>query len=290
MRWQRGRRSSNVDDRRGQSGGRMPGGFKLGGGGLILVVVAALLFGVNPLEILALLGGGGGPAPVTAPGAQAPQREATAFVEVVLASTEDVWSDLFADSNAHYPEPTLTLYDGAIQSACGYNTAATGPFYCPGDQEVYLDLSFLGQLQQLGAPGDFAFAYVIGHEVGHHIQTVTGTSQRVRQQQARAGQAEANALSVRMELQADCYAGLWAHHANRQWQAEHGVALLEPGDVEEGLRAAAAIGDDRLQQQAGGRVQPESFTHGTSEQRVEWLRRGLETGRVEACDTFEGSL
>ena len=198
----------------------------------------------------------------------------------MLSSTEDIWDQLFAASGSDYPEPQLVLFTYAVQSACGLSSSATGPFYCPGDRQIYLDLGFLNELQQLGAPGDFAFAYVIAHEVGHHVQTVTGLSSQVRQLQSRSSEADANRLSVLQELQADCYAGLWARRANEREQ------WLEEGDVEEGLRAAAAIGDDRLQRMAGRAVQPDAFTHGSSEQRVQWFRTGFETGSVEACDTF----
>jgi predicted metalloprotease len=210
------------------------------------------------------------------PPADDPQAE---FVSVVLADTEETWSQIFAAGD-RYPPPTLVLFTDATQSACGVGQSAMGPFYCPADQRVYLDLSFFRDLDdRFGAPGDFAQAYVVAHEVGHHIQTVTGLSQRVSAARQRASEAEGNLLSVRQELQADCYAGVWGSHAARK-------GLLEPGDAEEGLAAAAAIGDDRLQRQSQGRVVPESFTHGSSEQRVSWLRRGMETGRVDACDTF----
>ena len=218
-----------------------------------------------------------------APRKKAPQpAEASApqMIEVVLKSTEDVWSDVFRQAGARYEQPMLVLFTDQTSSACGVGQAAMGPFYCPADQQVYLDLSFFRDLaQRFGAPGDFAQAYVVAHEVGHHIQTITGVSERVAAARQRSGQEQGNALSVRQELQADCYAGVWGYHAGRD-------ELLHPDDAEEGLRAAAAIGDDRLQRQTQGRVVPESFTHGSSEQRVEWLRRGLETGSIESCDTF----
>jgi predicted metalloprotease len=205
------------------------------------------------------------------------------FVTVVLGSTEDTWGEIFAASGQTYREPGLVLFTDMVQSACGTNSAATGPFYCPPDQKVYIDLGFFRELERIGGAGDFAQAYVLGHEVGHHVQNLVGTTGAVRQAQARSGdRGEANRLSVLMELQADCYAGVWAHQINRRG----GEVVLEPGDVEEGLRAAAAIGDDRLMRSAGRAANPESFTHGTSEQRASWLRRGLETGSVEACDTF----
>jgi hypothetical protein len=288
MRWREGRRSQNVEDRRGAPGGFGGGGIRLGGGGILLLVLAAWLFGINPLQILSLLAGAGEttlelpdaePGPVAA---DAPQDEGADFVSVVLGDTEDTWSELFSRSDASYVAPTLVLFTGVVRSACGMAEAATGPFYCPGDQKVYIDLDFYRDLRdRFGAPGDFAQAYVIAHEVGHHVQTLLGVSQQVSEAQQRLSQAEGNALSVRLELQADCYAGVWAHHADRARQ------VLEQGDVEEGLNAAAAIGDDRIQSQTQGTVVPESFTHGSSRQRVEWFRRGLEHGDLERCDTFE---
>jgi hypothetical protein len=215
------------------------------------------------------------------PAAGAPTDEGADFVSVVLADTEDTWSALFAQAGSRYQPPKLVLFSQVVRSACGMAQSAMGPFYCPPDQAVYIDLDFYRELRdRFGAPGDFAQAYVIAHEVGHHVQTLLGTSEQVRAAQQRAGEAQANALSVRLELQADCYAGVWAHHAQRSRQ------VLEAGDIEEGLGAAAAIGDDRLQQQTQGRVVPESFTHGSSQQRVEWFSRGLEQGSLEGCDTF----
>ncbi len=279
MRWKDGRRSANVQDRRG---GSMPRGVKVGGGTILLVIVASLLLGENPLTLLGQLSGGSGGAVQTqSPSTRsAASDEAAEFVSVVLASTEDVWGQVFSASGQRYPEPQLILFEDGVQSACGYNSSSTGPFYCPGDRQVYLDLGFLNELRRLGANGDFAFAYVVAHEVGHHIQTITGLSDQVRQLQRRSSQTEANQLSVLQELQADCYAGLWARRANDM------QGILEQGDVEEGLRAAAAIGDDRLQKMSGRRVQRESFTHGSSAQRVQWFRTGLEQASVEACDTF----
>ena len=277
MRWKKGRRSSNVEDRRGQRVGR---GVKMGGGLTLLVVVAILLLGGDPAALLQMAG----ESPATQTRAPtAAEDEMADFVTVVLGSTEDAWSEIFAAAGQSYREPTLVLFTDMVQSACGMNTAATGPFYCPPDQKVYIDVGFFRELARIGGAGDFAQAYVVGHEVGHHVQNLVGTSDAVRQAQARSGgQSEANRLSVAMELQADCYAGVWAHQINRRG----GEVVLEPGDVEEGLRAAAAIGDDRLMRSAGRAVNPESFTHGSSEQRAMWLRRGLETGSVEACDTF----
>lgn len=277
MRWQNQRRSSNVEDRRGQRAPRMGG--RLGLGGLILIAIIAFVLGENPLALISQVGGSSGPAPAQAsqPAANDPAAE---FVSVVLASTEDVWNSLFANAGSRYQEPTLVLYSGMTQTACGLGQAATGPFYCPGDLQVYLDLSFLNELERMGASGDFAVAYVIAHEVGHHIQRITGTEQQVREMQSRLGQRQSNQLSVLMELQADCFAGVWAHHAD---QAQN---LLEQGDIEEGLRAAASVGDDHLQKMAGRAVQPEAFTHGTSAQRMEWFRRGLQSGSANSCDTF----
>jgi uncharacterized protein len=278
MRWEMGRRSDNVEDRRGMG---LPLGVAGGGIGTIILVLAALFFGIDPSVVLQ---GGGDPSSQVAPppGSAPPAKdEMREFVSVVLADTEDVWRDLFRKRNAEYRDPTLVLFSGAVQSACGFAQAAVGPFYCPGDQKVYLDLSFFRQLRdRFGAPGDFAQAYVIAHEVGHHVQNLLGVSDRVRGAQRRGGEREANRLSVRLELQADCLAGVWAFHAQRTRQ------VLEDGDVEEALNAASAIGDDRLQRQSQGHVTPDSFTHGSSAQRVEWFQRGLRTGEVARCDTF----
>ncbi len=249
--------------------------------GLLLIVVV-LLMGGDPTQILMLLADGGAQ-PADAGRAAAPptaaDNEAADFVSVVLGTTEDAWGQVFSSAGQTYPPPTLVLYRDAVQSACGFNSAATGPFYCPGDQQIYIDLGFIDELRRLGAPGDFAFAYVIAHEVGHHIQRITGIEPQVRDAQRSVGELESNRLSVLMELQADCYAGLWANHAER-------AGLLETGDIDEGLAAAAAVGDDRLQRQAGRAVQPESFTHGTSAQRMEWFTRGLRDASVARCDTF----
>ncbi|MGH7263803.1 MAG: KPN_02809 family neutral zinc metallopeptidase [Candidatus Rokuibacteriota bacterium] len=280
MRWQMGRRSRNVEDRRG-----LPiGGAVAGGGiGMVVLVVLALFLGVDPTVILQ-----GDPTGQVVPAPSAPEGGALPeadpmreFVAVVLADTEDTWRALFPRMGRQYQDPTLVLFSGAVRSACGMAGAAVGPFYCPADRKVYIDLAFYRDLRErFRAPGDFAQAYVIAHEVGHHVQTLLGISQDVAVRRQRLDPERGNALAVRLELQADCLAGLWAHHADRARQ------ILEAGDVEEALNAAAAIGDDRIQARTQGHVVPESFTHGTSEQRVRWFRRGLQTGAIEECDTF----
>ncbi len=289
MRWEGNRQSDNVEDRRDDAGGGgfgLPlGGRGIGLGTLAVALVAGWLFGVNPLTLLGLLSGGPGtaPAPAVPSPAHAPpagDRQA-AFVSTVLADTEDVWGAMFQQAGGQYQRPRLVLFRGATPTACGTGQAAMGPFYCPGDRKVYIDLAFYDTLQRrLGAPGDFAQAYVIAHEVGHHVQNLMGITGQVDARRARLGPVQANALSVRVELQADCFAGVWAHHANEARQ------VLEAGDVEEALNAASRIGDDALQRQAQGRVVPESFTHGSSAQRVGWFRRGLDSGRIADCDTF----
>lgn len=276
MRWKSGRRSSNIEDRRGR---RAAAG---GGLGLLVVAVVVLLLGGDPRALLQMVGTGGG-SPISSGPPPAEQAEAADFTSAVLASTEDVWGEIFRASGQSYREPRLILYSGRTSAgACGLGQAAMGPFYCPPNQEVYLDLTFFDDLAGMGGAGDFAAAYVIGHEIGHHVQNLLGTSDEVRRLQQGRPQADANALSVRLELQADCYAGVWAYHANRTRR------MLEPGDVEEGLAAAAAIGDDRLLRRAGREVVPEAFTHGTSAQRQEWLERGLRSGDPQSCDTFGG--
>jgi predicted metalloprotease len=276
MRWEGRRESQNVEDRRGMRFGRAGG---IGLGTIVLALVAAY-FGVDPSVVLQ----------GTQPSQQAEQvpYEESAdearlrkFVAVVLADTEDAWGAIFSAAGRTYEQPSLVLFSGAVESACGFAQAAVGPFYCPGDHQVYIDLSFYQDLQsRFGAPGDFAQAYVVAHEVGHHVQTLLGISERVSEARQSGGKIEDNALSVRQELQADCFAGIWAHNADRSRQ------LLEAGDIEEGLNAAAANGDDRLQKQSSGYVSPESFTHGSSEQRVRWFKRGFESGAVDQCDTF----
>jgi predicted metalloprotease len=280
------RESENVESRSGMRGIGMVGGG-LGGVGLLAVVVISLLLGQNPLEIIGMLQGDGpvqtepapGPGGTGATGPKDPNQE---FAARVLGDLEDTWTQIFRQRGQEYRPPRLVLFREQVQSACGIAGAASGPFYCPGDLQVYLDLAFFQDLRKLGAPGEFARAYVIAHEVGHHVQRLTGQSERVAQEQSR-DRARRNALSVRLELQADCYAGVWGHRAKQR-------GLLEPGDVESGLGAAAAIGDDRLQKMGQGRVAPESFTHGSSAQRVRWFRTGLESGDPAQCDTFAGSV
>ena len=284
MRWERGRRSENIEDRRGMR----VGGKSLAGGGIGAIVLAlvAMYFGVDPSVVLNQAGGlAGAPQETSAPAPSSPEEERQkAFMSAVLADTEDVWGGLFAASGKTYQQPKLVLFSGAVESACGHASAAMGPFYCPGDQKLYLDMRFFNDLaQRHDAPGDFAQAYVVAHEVGHHIQTLLGISKKVHAARQRAGEAEGNALQVRMELQADCFAGVWAHHANAQRQ------VLEPGDTEEALAAAAGVGDDRLQQQSRGVVVPESFTHGSSEQRMRWFQRGMQSGEPGQCDTFKAA-
>ena len=280
MLWKGGRRSDNVEDRRGMGVAR---GAKLGVGTVILALVA-MYFGVDPSIILNQGMLEPTTSQVTPAGPPAGQDPLADFVSVVLADTEDVWNAQFQALGTAYREPALVLFSGAVQSACGFAEAAMGPFYCPRDQKVYIDLEFYRDLKERHqAPGDFAQAYVIAHEVGHHVQTLLGISEKVRQRSSQASEADANRLSVRQELQADCFAGFWAHHAQRSRQ------ILEEGDIEEALTAASAIGDDRLQQQGRGYVTPDSFTHGTSAQRVEWFRRGFRTGSLEQCNTFQAA-
>ncbi len=275
MQWRGRRASSNVEDRRGMGGLPVIGG----GLGLLVIVVLSLLTGADPRSLLDLAGGGANPAQQT--DAAAPTDERAQFISVVLADTEDVWNEQFTRIGRPYEEPKLVLFSGMVRSACGNASAAVGPFYCPGDRNVYIDLSFYDQLQsRFGAPGDFAQAYVIAHEVGHHVQNLLGISGKVDAARGRVSQEEFNRLSVRLELQADFFAGVWAHHTQRAKQ------VLESGDLEEALNAATAIGDDNIQKQSQGYVVPDSFTHGTSAQRVRWFRRGFETGNINVGDTF----
>ncbi len=325
MQWRGGRRSSNVSDQRGSGGfGLRGGGFgglrggglggggfgrgpRIGGLGLIVIIgffIITSLLGVDPTTILLGNGSDGGArsndavsdilagrsrneqnvgTATTGTGDAATEDELKDFVSVILASTEDVWAGIFAQGNSSYRQPTLVLFSGATQSACGYTQSAMGPFYCPSDEKVYIDLDFYRDLRsRFKAPGDFAQAYVIAHEVGHHVQNLLGIEQKVSRARHSMNEADANALSVRVELQADCFAGIWAH----QIETNDQNLTLEPGDIEEGLTAASAVGDDRLQSQATGRVVPDSFTHGSSAQRIRWFQRGLNTGDLEACDTF----
>jgi hypothetical protein len=301
MRWRTGRRSSNIEDQRGMGGGfgggmrfpgggmRFPGGGMprggragLGGFGLIAVVVVALLLGFDPSQLLQTGSGGGTAYLPQSPGGAA-EEELKEFVSVVLADTEDTWHAQFRRLGATYEEPRLVLFSGGVDSACGYAQAAVGPFYCPGDRKVYLDLSFFDELaRRFDAPGDFAGAYVVAHEVGHHVQNVLGIMEQVDRARRRMPEVEANALSVRVELQADCFAGVWANSAERR-------NILEAGDLEEGIAAASAVGDDRLQRRGQGYVVPDSFTHGSSEQRVRWFQRGFASGEIDDCDTFNAS-
>lgn len=280
MRWREGRESDNVEDRRGLSAAPTLAG---GGIGTIVLLLVAWYFGIDPSLLLQ-----GGPSQ-GAPHSQSVQSspasdEARKFVAVVLADTEDTWRDLFHRMGGTYQDPKLVLFSGAVQSACGFAQSAVGPFYCPGDHKVYIDLSFFDELKnRFRAPGDFAQAYVIAHEVGHHVQNLLGISGKVDALRARAGKTESNALSVRLELQADCFAGVWAYHADKARR------ILEAGDIEAALNAASAIGDDRLQMQARGYVAPDSFTHGSSAQRVRWFKRGIVSGDLRQCDTFKAA-
>lgn len=282
MRWKDGRRSGNVEDRRGV---KLSGKAKGGGIGILILALVGMYFGIDPAMILQLGGNMSGPSvqestyvPTEA------ENELADFVSVVLADTEDTWGTIFNQAGGRYEEPALVLFTGAVNSACGFAQAAMGPFYCPADRKVYIDLSFYQDLKnKMGAPGDFAQAYVVAHEIGHHVQNLIGISDQVHEARRSISQAEYNKLSVRLELQADCFSGLWANHADR---TRH---VLESGDIEEALNAASMIGDDRLQKQAQGYVTPDSFTHGTSEQRVRWFTKGLQSGRFETCDTFNAA-
>jgi len=300
MRWKGRRKSSNVEDRRGQSAG-IGGGSGSGllsfvpmlvrskTGRYMLLIGVVIFFGsrMMGIDLLPLLLGGGGATTTTGTPRElsAADKEMGDFVAAVLADTEDTWNTIFQQQGSTYREPTLVLFTGRVNSACGMASAAVGPFYCPGDQKLYIDLSFFRDLKQRhGAPGDFAQAYVIAHEVGHHVQTLMGISDQVRQAGRGRSKTDVNALSVRQELQADCFAGLWGHAANTERQ------ILDPGDLEEALTAATAIGDDRLQRESGRGVVPDSFTHGSSAQRVEWFRRGFESGNIASCDTFSVNI
>jgi hypothetical protein len=291
MKWEGERQSGNVEDRRGaggMGGGMVPriGGRGIGLGTIVIALIAGWIFGINPLAMIGMMGGGSSmPA---SPQMQAPAQttpandKSAAFVSTVLASTEDVWTEQFRRAGGTYRTPELVLFRGSTRTACGAGQAAMGPFYCPADGKVYIDLGFFDTLQRsLGAPGDFAQAYVVAHEVGHHVQRLLGITEKVDGMRGRVSEEQMNALSVRLELQADCLAGVWAHHSQKA------KGWLEPGDVEEGLNAASKIGDDTLQRRSQGMVVPESFTHGSSAQRVNWFRRGLTSGAMGDCNTFE---
>jgi len=295
MKWEGERQSDNVEDRRDEGGGgggggglgQLIGGRGIGLGTVAIALVAGWVFGINPLTVLGLLSGGGGGAPVAqqAPAAHRPPADdrSAAFVSTVLADTEDVWGAVFKTSGAQYQQPHLVLFRGAVPTACGRGDAAMGPFYCPGDRKVYIDLGFFDVLRsRLGAPGDFAQAYVVAHEVGHHVQNLLGVTGKVDAMRGKVSEVQQNALSVRVELQADCLAGVWAFHSQK------GKGWLEAGDIEEALNAASQIGDDTLQRNARGTVVPETFTHGSSAQRVSWFKRGVQSGSVKECNTFEG--
>jgi predicted metalloprotease len=284
MKWEGNRESDNVEDRRDGGGGGGGFGGKIGVGTIVIALAAWGLFGINPLTTLDVLSGGNAPTaqvqqgPVNKPPAGDKQAK---FVSVVLADTEDVWKEVFTKGGATYTPPKLVLFRGSTPTPCGAGQSAMGPFYCPGDQKVYIDLSFYDTLsRELGAPGEFAKAYVIAHEIGHHVQNLLGVDAKVEQAGRRLNTKEKNALSVRVELQADCYAGLWAKKANESRQ------ILQNGDIESAMNAAAKIGDDALQRASSGTVRPDSFTHGTSEQRARWFNTGLQTGSVKSCDTF----
>jgi hypothetical protein len=286
MKWEGHRQSENVEDRRAGGGGPRIGGRGIGIGSIAIALVAGWVFGINPMTVLGLLGGvDSGPVaqvPATAP---PPTEREAVFVATVLADTEDTWRALFQAGGSAYREPKLVLFRGATPTACGTGQSAMGPFYCPGDQKVYIDLDFFETLaRRMGAPGDFAQAYVIAHEVGHHVQQLLGVTQKVDAMRGRVPQAQMNAMSVRVELQADCLAGVWTHHSQK------GKGWLDQSDVQEALNAASRIGDDTLQRQSQGTVVPESFTHGSSEQRMRWFSRGMQDGRVAGCNTFDAKV
>jgi len=305
MRWKRGRRSQNIEDRRGMGpgrrggGARRGGGMKIGGGGAILLLLASMFFGKDLLTAFTGAGGGlggsggigdigntlGGGQLSPSPKSQSmPNDEGGQFISSVLADTEDVWTKLFQQAGKRYQAPKLVLFENGVNSACGFTSSAAGPFYCPGDSKVYIDLAFFRELQRMKAGGDFAQAYVLAHEVGHHVQNLLGVSMSVQRKQRQVSKKQANQLSVRTELQADCYAGVWAHHAHKDRQ------VLEPGDLEEGMNAASKIGDDALMASAGRRAHPDAFTHGSSKQRQTWLYKGLESGNANACDSFRSQI
>ncbi len=280
MRWRGRRQSSNVEDRRGQGLVRSKRGAS--GGAMILLIVAGLIFGEDVQKILSLFVGDTGQ-PLQSQGARqssVSNDDNVAFVKTILAETEDTWNQIFNESGSRYQAPKLILYEGQTQTACGLGQAASGPFYCPGDYKIYIDLSFMSELKRMGAPGDFAFAYVIAHEVGHHIQNLIGVAKDVRQKQARTSKSGANVLSVKMELQADCLAGIWINHTERR------ASILEQGDIQEGFAAAAAVGDDTIMSRAGMAPRRENFTHGSSKERMHWFQQGMKTGSINSCQTF----
>ena len=279
MLWKSGRRSTNVDDRRGS---RIPGGKKGGGIGILLLALVGMYFGIDPSVVMNMADGmQGSDTQTQTVEYSVEEQELADFISVVLADTEDTWNKIFTEKGGTYKEPTLVLFTGQVESACGFAQAATGPFYCPADQKVYIDLAFYQDLKnQLDAPGDFAQAYVVAHEIGHHVQKLIGISDKVHQARQQLSTKEFNKVSVKLELQADCFAGIWANHADRVRN------IVEPGDIAEALNAASKIGDDRLQQQSQGYVTPDSFTHGSSAQRVRWFKKGYQSGTLETCDTF----
>lgn len=280
MRWKTGRRSSNVKDQRGR---RVSGGVKGGGIGIVLLALVGMYFGIDPSVILnSNLVGDQTPTQQTERVANPEEDRLADFISVVLADTEDTWEAIFREGGGQYEKPKLILFTGQVKSACGFAQSATGPFYCPADKNVYIDLGFYKELKnKLNAPGDFAQAYVVAHEIGHHVQNLLGVSGKVQSKRSSISETAYNKLSVKLELQADCFAGVWANHANRV------RSILEPGDVEEALNAASMIGDDHLQKQSRGYVVPDSFTHGSSAQRVQWFRTGLQSGDINTCNTFQ---
>ena len=278
MQWRGRRQSDNVEDRRGNS--VMRPSRRIGGVATILLVLAGLFFGEDVQKVLSLFVGNQSQQMPAPPATQAQNDEAARFVSTILAETEDTWEAIFNQAGQRYQPPKLVLYERQVQSACGVNSASSGPFYCPGDYQIYIDLSFLNDLKHMGASGDFAFAYVIAHEVGHHIQNITGISNDVRRQQLRLSKIDANLLSVKMELQADCFAGIWINHTEKRH------AILEAGDIDEGIRAAEAVGDDTIMRRAGRAPRRENFTHGSSQERIQWFQKGMKTGSIQACQTF----
>lgn len=286
MLWKDGRRSENIEDERGTGRRMVGGGGKLGVGSIVAILAISYFTGQNPLQLLGMLqnsGLGGGQTEVVQSPQSAESNEQADFVSVVLASTEDTWGKVFNQYGKQYQQPKLKLFTGEVQSACGNAQSAMGPFYCPADQKVYIDLDFFQELEnRMGAGGDFARAYVVGHEIGHHVQNLLGTSTKVHQARQQMSETQGNQLSVKLELQADCYAGVWAHHAEAERQ------MLEAGDIEEAITAAAAVGDDQIMKSAGRAINPEAFTHGSSKERMRWFQVGMQQGDLNACNTFKG--